>query len=70
MRFCACKEQTHGVQYAQHIRLMEKDRITLVGIGCGDWGLVSNLYNDMRVVKDTSLMTTPIQASAHSHEEK
>jgi predicted dehydrogenase len=37
------------------------------GHGGGDWGLVSNLYNDMRVVEDTTLMTTPIQASAHSH---
>jgi hypothetical protein len=37
------------------------------GHGGGDWGLVSNLYNDMRVVEDTALMTTPIQASAHSH---
>lgn len=37
------------------------------GHGGGDWGLVSNLYNDMRVVENTALMTTPIQASAHSH---
>ena len=37
------------------------------GHGGGDWGLVSNLYNDMRLVEDSSLMTTPIQASAHSH---
>lgn len=37
------------------------------GHGGGDWGLVSNLYDDMRTVADTTLMTTPIEASAHSH---
>ncbi|MBQ1961320.1 MAG: hypothetical protein II349_07335, partial [Akkermansia sp.] len=37
------------------------------GHGGGDWGLVSNLYDDMRTVEDTALMTTPIEASAHSH---
>lgn len=37
------------------------------GHGGGDWGLVHHLYDDMRTVADTSLMTTPIEASAHSH---
>ena len=37
------------------------------GHGGGDWGLVNNLYNDMFVVEDAAYMTTPIEASAHSH---
>lgn len=37
------------------------------GHGGGDWGLVSNLYHDMREAESPMLMTTPIQASAHSH---
>lgn len=37
------------------------------GHGGGDWGLVNHLYDDMRTVADSSLMTTSIAASCHSH---
>ncbi|MBR5522802.1 MAG: Gfo/Idh/MocA family oxidoreductase [Akkermansia sp.] len=62
-------EITITEHFSKKIRQVEVEERAggYAGHGGGDWGLVSNLYDDMRTVADTSLMTTPIEASAHSH---
>ena len=62
-------EITITEHFSKKIRQVEVEERAggYAGHGGGDWGLVSNIYDDMRTVADTSLMTTPIEASAHSH---
>ncbi|MBR4107794.1 MAG: Gfo/Idh/MocA family oxidoreductase [Akkermansia sp.] len=62
-------EITITEHFSKKIRKVDVEEASggYAGHGGGDWGLVSHLYDDMRTVEDVSLMTTSIQASAHSH---